>query len=1033
MICPSCGSNVAEARFCEHCGMPLSFNQPYSTDYEQPGSLDAPIEENPLSDQDILDADVSAPNDNEEPVVQDAPAGFQPIQFEAVQEALREVAEELDLPYQGEGGAQADAAIGENPQLEGASDDAPGTAEDALEVAEEVEPAISLREDPPVPAEDPTAEPAIEPLPEREVLPAIEPASNPTIEEEPAAPSLEAEAPAAEEPSAEKPEEGGIDAFNIHPVFVPSLHAEAAGQAEAASQAEAAGKGEITGGAARPEVSLGAELSGGLETGAFQASGFGAPERVNGANLDKEAVSQPNAIPSVQLEPEVQDSLPEPDLEVAGLQAEAPAQQLVDLETVEIIAKQMAEQMAKQVARQMAISLGKVPADQGAVSEENEPDFESYFDFGDDGPAEPEEDFDYDVGIPRGKHAASISDSEEATQAAFAQEDAAQAANAQADFVAPVAAGLAAGAAASAVAGAMASAESPIGLDVQPTYSGEAAGVVAPTVDTAFTSAVAGTQMPQGFYQQQQYTDLPYQDVALDQVGLMAEGSVPMGLSQQAVPDYDIPVAPAQQAGAGYTVPVATPAQAQAAQQVAQQAGGAVMPQATQQVVQQANQVSQAYSVPQAQVASQVAQPGQSAQAGLVFPQAISQDNQVASSQAQFSQLAQSAQQSAQQPQQQFAQQFQQQPQQKVQQFAGMPFGQPLVQTPQRQTVEQLSPAAQQARYDQLVQSTLPLQQIQPAVQPVEQGAQAEPTASAEQPVSALAGATAQPAIGDAGQKSAVRRPEAARSFEPAPESVVPTKTLGIIGGILVVIIALLALVFLGIMPMMNESNQSAGQNSPAAASAGSPVAEQASDSSDSASSEGVSAESESPESDESEPLDISDMRLYDSSYNPTLYALCELSGKDLQKLLDNCGFEWEPALTGWSAPDGSYFQVSNADENLSQDQIDELPEGASESAVVYSLVTEGYSTPLGALTEEAGDVVVKELFNKFDDIVFAIVYGPNKEQHLVYVTETAENEQTFLMFNEKAIAEGLFTDTVGVDAGSSIDEVWKVISGIQD
>ena len=57
---------------------------------------------------------------------------------------------------------------------------------------------------------------------------------------------------------------------------------------------------------------------------------------------------------------------------------------------------------------------------------------------------------------------------------------------------------------------------------------------------------------------------------------------------------------------------------------------------------------------------------------------------------------------------------------------------------------------------------------------------------------------------------------------------------------------------------------------------------------------------------------------------------------------------------------------------------------------------------------------------------------APKKDEHLIAVTKTGDDQQTVLAFTETAVENGLFSKLAGVDSVNSIDEVWKALKALK-
>ena len=172
------------------------------------------------------------------------------------------------------------------------------------------------------------------------------------------------------------------------------------------------------------------------------------------------------------------------------------------------------------------------------------------------------------------------------------------------------------------------------------------------------------------------------------------------------------------------------------------------------------------------------------------------------------------------------------------------------------------------------------------------------------------------------------------------------------------------------------------------------------------------------------------DSRAFDASGNLTLYALCELAGSDLQNALEAQGYIWIENAHTWMRPDGALLEIQGKDGALSKDAIAGLDKGAGDTPAVFIAASKGYDNPQAALDGLAANSTLKNAYTGTDeDIAFAIAHSPEKKDYLVTITNTAESQQTILLFNEEAVKQGLFTDITGVKAGKTIDAIWKVIT----
>lgn len=192
---------------------------------------------------------------------------------------------------------------------------------------------------------------------------------------------------------------------------------------------------------------------------------------------------------------------------------------------------------------------------------------------------------------------------------------------------------------------------------------------------------------------------------------------------------------------------------------------------------------------------------------------------------------------------------------------------------------------------------------------------------------------------------------------------------------------------------------------------------------------QGAQGDQRAVSSGSSSSASVGDKRLFDQAGTPSLYALCELTVSELFDALDDSGYEWLDNAHMWTAPAGGLVEVHGADGPMAKDDAARLGKLGVGAPVVFVVTAREYETPEEALTALAKDVVIKDRISTAgDDAVFAIVKGTGQDECLVAVTQSIDDEQTLLVFNEESAESGLFASLTGVDAGSSLDEIWNVI-----
>lgn len=229
-------------------------------------------------------------------------------------------------------------------------------------------------------------------------------------------------------------------------------------------------------------------------------------------------------------------------------------------------------------------------------------------------------------------------------------------------------------------------------------------------------------------------------------------------------------------------------------------------------------------------------------------------------------------------------------------------------------------------------------------------------------------------------------------------------------------------------------SQESAASSEPAAssesaASQESSASADASKSASSASAHAVSSGSASRSSTSASAQAVSfDPACLDSHGNPTLFAVFELRGRELRELIESNGYDWHADAASWITNDGSLFMVMDENGSMQQSDVDKLAVGAVGSPAVYSFTVTGYRDATAALEGLAADAgIVKQ--HDAEGSSFALAHAPGFPDHLVVVTKTGENEHMVVVFTDEAIQQGLFMQMIGIDAGSTMAEVWKAIA----
>ena len=176
-----------------------------------------------------------------------------------------------------------------------------------------------------------------------------------------------------------------------------------------------------------------------------------------------------------------------------------------------------------------------------------------------------------------------------------------------------------------------------------------------------------------------------------------------------------------------------------------------------------------------------------------------------------------------------------------------------------------------------------------------------------------------------------------------------------------------------------------------------------------------------------------------DSSWNeaclgiwgdPTLYAIDELKGWQLNQLMDDSGYAWDSSLGCWGTDNFAFAVTAPDGTNLDRDAIGSLGPGGIGSQVFFQLHTNDYHTIDLAYQELVADVVSSEGSEFADGAGFAVAYGSHMDEYLVELLENDDGTVTIYFFPEHFLAEGGFSELVGEDYGSTAPEIFKNIMG---
>ncbi|MBQ9002065.1 MAG: hypothetical protein IJ087_09445, partial [Eggerthellaceae bacterium] len=225
-----------------------------------------------------------------------------------------------------------------------------------------------------------------------------------------------------------------------------------------------------------------------------------------------------------------------------------------------------------------------------------------------------------------------------------------------------------------------------------------------------------------------------------------------------------------------------------------------------------------------------------------------------------------------------------------------------------------------------------------------------------------------------------------------------------------------------------NQSAQSP-ESTQAASSSVSTTSSASAASSSSASGGTASSGSASASASSSAAFDTWAAECTDKWNTPTGYAISELKGWQLETLLQQLGYRWNSSQSAWADGSTSLYVMDKNTQPLDDDEIAALDKGGAGTPVLFRIVTANYPAVKSAYSGLIGDVMVSEDSEFLDNMGFGIAYGPSMKRFLVYVTEQGSDIELYL-FNEDAVAAGMFDRITGDSYGSTVKEAFNNVVG---
>lgn len=189
-------------------------------------------------------------------------------------------------------------------------------------------------------------------------------------------------------------------------------------------------------------------------------------------------------------------------------------------------------------------------------------------------------------------------------------------------------------------------------------------------------------------------------------------------------------------------------------------------------------------------------------------------------------------------------------------------------------------------------------------------------------------------------------------------------------------------------------------------------------------------AQGEAPAEQEAAP-DVWTRECTDRRGDLTAYAVTELTGAELQALLQQQGYVWSTRNQLWTNEEGSAAVVVLGPEGqtLPDEQIGQLSAGGEEAGASYRLVSGSYTNAQRAFEELVGDVMTCEDVVFADQSGVAVATGPSGRRVLVLVGMD-DGAACVSVFGEGAVEAGLLDAVAGHELGATLPEAYEALAG---
>lgn len=165
-----------------------------------------------------------------------------------------------------------------------------------------------------------------------------------------------------------------------------------------------------------------------------------------------------------------------------------------------------------------------------------------------------------------------------------------------------------------------------------------------------------------------------------------------------------------------------------------------------------------------------------------------------------------------------------------------------------------------------------------------------------------------------------------------------------------------------------------------------------------------------------------------DQNGTPTAYALVELSGRQLDKLMRKGGFVWARGI-GWLDGTTTVTAVDAQGTPLEKKSVNALKAGCEGTSSYYVETTSAYTEVASAYEALVADSL------EASDLVAApggyvcVAYGPTMRDFLVYLVQNEADGVTMRVFGEEAVEAGAFDLTADGSYGTTPAEVYEALA----